>query len=83
MKIVESPLFRARKNHLTQEELEYLDEEIDRINDNPSIGIPRPKIRDDMYTHFYEDNEGKKILSYRCSDQKIRLVSIDRITLKV
>ncbi len=83
LKIVESPLFRARRNHLSWEEQEYLDQEIDKICNNPSIGIARPKIRDDMYTHLYEDNSGKKILSYRYLPSKIRLVSIDRITLKV
>ena len=83
MKLVESPFFRARKKHLSQEEVAYMEEEINKICDNPLLGTPRPRIKKDMSTHSYEDHEGKKILSYRYQNQKIRLVSIDRITFKV
>ena len=83
MRIVESSFFRACKNHLSDQELEGLDKEIDRIKEKPLLGVPRPKIRDDLYTHFYEDEWGKKILSYRYQNQKIRLVSIDRNTFKL
>lgn len=76
MKIVESPLFRARKNHLLQEELEELEGTIDKLHANPLIGTPRPEIRKEMYTYLYEDTQGKKILSYRYHETKIQLVSL-------
>ena len=83
MKVYETALFVKRRLHLSEDELDRLDEEIYKIEQVPNLGEDRADIRSGLKMHHYQDKQGQKILSYSVKASKIRLHSIDRLTLKI
>ena len=84
MIIERSPLFKARRRHLSSSECDALKTEIDNLTQNPKLGLDKANIAPGVRTHAYTDQGGRKVLSYKIvSEENIVLLSIDQISISL
>ncbi len=60
MTVYETALFVNRRQRLSEDELDILDEEIYKMEQDPDLGEDRSDIRSGLKMYHYQDNKGKK-----------------------
>ena len=71
-KAEETERFIKDRQRLSFEENEALDQEVDKLCKDPTIGQKRNFIGQNMYSYIYSDRQGSKFIGYEDLGKSIR-----------
>jgi mRNA interferase RelE/StbE len=76
MKIIQSRSFERKVKKFTKREKKKLDEEIQKIVDNPSIGSEKKGELRGVFVHKFKIQTGQYLLAYRFLGEHLELIMI-------
>ena len=83
MRIRTTPLFQSQKRGLRKSQVRELDQQIQGVLENPSIGQPGEEELEEVYYHRYEDKYGRMLLAYKVQEKELWLLAVAQISLKI
>jgi mRNA-degrading endonuclease RelE of RelBE toxin-antitoxin system len=76
MKILQSRSFERKVKKFTKAEKKKLDEQIQKIADNPSIGSEKKGDLRGVYIHKFKIQTNQYLLAYRFAEKDLELIMI-------
>ncbi len=76
MKIIQSRSFERKVKRFSKREKKKLDEEVQKILDNPSIGSEKKGDLRGVFVYKFKISTNQYLLAYRCFGENLELIMI-------